>query len=197
MKELNQLAGESRAGFPLPESISPPPRSLFPDWKSWIRDMVTSLGIAGVVIVFLYQPVKVEGTSMMPRLTDQERIFINKFVYRFEPIHRGDVIVFRYPLDPAKSYIKRVIGLPGETVQMVDGEVFVNGRKLTEPYVLSIYRDHQSHRPIVVPPGEFYVLGDHRNSSNDSRLWGPVAQKYIYGKAVFIYWPMERFGFVE
>ncbi|MBI4478943.1 MAG: signal peptidase I [Acidobacteria bacterium] len=197
MKESDRLTGELTGELSLPEQASPSHWNLFPNWRSWIRDLVTSLGIAGVVIVFLYQPVKVEGTSMMPRLSDQERIFINKFVYRFEPIHRGDVIVFHYPLDPAKSYIKRVIGLPGETVRMVDGEVFVNGRKLTEPYVLSIYRDHQSHGPIVVPYGEFYVLGDHRNSSNDSRLWGTVARKYIYGKAVFVYWPMERFGFVE
>ncbi|MBI4460343.1 MAG: signal peptidase I [Acidobacteria bacterium] len=180
-----------------PERSTPLKADLLPDWRSWIRDLVISLGIAGVVIVFLYQPVKVEGTSMLPRLTDQERIFINKFVYRFEPIHRGDVEVFHYPLDPAKSYIKRIIGLPGETVQMVEGEIFINGRKLTEPYVLPIYRDRQSHGAIVVPHGEFYVLGDHRNSSNDSRLWGTVARKFIYGKAAFVYWPMERLGFVE
>ena len=197
MEESERITGEPRAELPLPERDSSPHWSSLPDWRSWIRDLVISLGIAGVVIVFLYQPVKVEGTSMMPRLTDQERIFINKFVYRLEPIQRGDVVVFRYPLDPAKSYIKRVIALPGETVQMVVGEVFVNGRKLTEPYVLSIYRDRQSHPPIVVPPDEFYVLGDHRNSSNDSRLWGTVERKYIYGKAVFVYWPIERFGFVE
>ena len=197
MNEPDRVTGEPRAEFSRPDRASLPPWSLFPDWRSWIRDLVISLGIAGVVIVFLYQPVKVEGTSMMPRLTDQERIFINKFVYRFEPIHRGDVVVFHYPLDRAKSYIKRVIGLPGETVQMVEGEVFINGRKLPESYVLPNYRDHQSHGPIVVPHNEFYVLGDHRNSSNDSRLWGTVARKNIYGKAVFVYWPMERFGFVE
>src|SRR3989337_1848005 len=93
-----------------PGTTSPSSGGWLPDLRSWLRDVLVSLVIAGVVIVFLYQPVKVEGTSMMPWLTDQERIFINKFVYQFEAIHRGDVVVFRYPLDPAKSYIKRVIG---------------------------------------------------------------------------------------
>ena len=153
-----------------------------------------SLGIAGVVILFLYQPVKVEGTSMMPRLEDQERIFINKFIYRFEPIERGDVIVFRFPGTPTRSYIKRVVGLPGETVRMVAGQVFVNGRKIEEPYVLAHFRDQQSQGPVVVPPGAFFVLGDHRNSSNDSRMWGTVPRSYIYGKAVLSYWPLQRFG---
>src|SRR3990167_5378324 len=102
--------------------------------RSWSRDFAIAVFIAGIIILFFYQPVKVEGTSMMPRLTDQERIFINKFLYQIEPIHRGDVVVFRYPLDPAKSYIKRVIGLPGETVRIVDGEVFINSRKLLDSY---------------------------------------------------------------
>ena len=169
-----------------------------PTWNveihRWFRDLLISLGIAGVVILFLYQPVKVEGTSMMPRLEDQERIFINKFIYRFEPIERGDVVVFRFPRMPARSYIKRVVGLPGETVRVVAGQVFVNGRRLTESYVLAHYRDQQSHGPVVVPPGEFYVLGDHRNSSNDSRMWGTVPRSYVYGKAVLAYWPLQRFG---
>ena len=169
---------------------------MLPDLRSWIRDLSISLLIAGVVIVFLYQPVKVEGTSMMPRLVDQERIFINKFVYQLEPVNRGDVVVFRYPFDQAKSYIKRVIGLPGETVRLVSGEVFINGRKLQEPYIVEEYRDRQSHAPIVIPPDQYYVLGDHRNSSNDSRVWGPVPKQYVYGKAVFVYWPVDRLGFL-
>ena len=196
MREPEQTATEAGGGSPQPAIIATPGGSLLPDFRSWIRDLVVSLFIAGVIIVFLYQPVKVEGTSMMPWLTDQERIFINKFVYQFEAIHRGDVVVFRYPLDPAKSYIKRVIGLPGETVRMVDGEVFINGRKLLEPYIVREYRDHQSHELMAVPLDEFYVLGDRRNSSNDSRVWGTVARKYVYGKAVFVYWPMDRFGFL-
>src|SRR6266446_4368965 len=122
---MNTMADIERPGTdpagetPIPLKAPDAAKSLLPDVRSWIRDIFVSLAIAGIVIVFLYQPVKVEGGSMMPELTDQERIFINKFVYRFEPIERGDVIVFWYPLDPAKSYIKRVVGLPGETLQLV------------------------------------------------------------------------------
>lgn len=196
MSELEQTAGDSGTGASSAEKDRLSSGTMLPDLRSWIRDLGISLLIAGVVIVFLYQPVKVEGTSMMPRLVDQERIFINKFVYQLEPINRGDVVVFRYPFDPAKSYIKRVIGLPGETVRLVNGEVFINDRKLREPYIVEEYRDRQSHAPIVIPPDQYYVLGDHRNSSNDSRVWGPVPQQYIYGKAVFVYWPVDRLGFL-
>src|SRR6202790_2251034 len=103
--------------------------------RSWGRDLVIALSLAIVIIIFFYQPVKVEGTSMTPQISDQERIFINKFVYRFEPIERGDVVVFWYPLDRSKSFIKRVVGLPDDTVEIRDGRVFVNGKRLTEAYV--------------------------------------------------------------
>jgi signal peptidase I len=171
--------------------------SWLPSVRSWARDLVLALFIAGVIILFFYQPVKVEGTSMMPRLTDQERIFINKFVYRLGAIHRGDVVVFRFPRDISKSYIKRVIGLPGDTVRLVDGEVYVNGVRLREPYILPEYRGHQTLLPETVGENEFYVLGDHRNSSNDSRSWGTVPREYIYGKAELVYWPLGRWGLLE
>ena len=194
MSEFEQPDGEAAATSA--EKAPVPEGTLLPGLWSWIRDLVVSLVIAGVVIVFLYQPVKVEGTSMMPRLVDQERIFINKFVYQIEAIERGDVIVFRYPYDQAKSYIKRVIALPGETVAVVDGEVFINGEKLDEPYLVDEYRDRQNHPPVVISPEEYYVLGDRRNSSNDSRVWGAVPQNSIYGKAVLVYWPVDRLGFL-
>jgi signal peptidase I len=163
---------------------------------SWFRDLLLSVVIAVVVILFLYQPVKVEGTSMMPSLLDQERIFINKFVYRFgmADIGRGDTVVFWFPGDPTKSYIKRVIGVPGDSVEVSDGAVFVNGRALGEPYVTEEYRDHVSMARKIVPQDEYFVLGDHRSSSNDSRTWGTVPRRYIYGKAVFVYWPLDRLG---
>lgn len=164
------------------------------DLRAWVRDVVISVVIAAIVIVFLYQPVKVEGTSMMPWLTDQERIFVNKFVYRFGEIHRGDIVVFWFPLDPSKSYIKRVIGLPGDTVEVVDGTVYVNGQPIEEDYVPEQYRDRMSYPTKTVEPDHYYVLGDHRNASNDSRTWGTVERKRIYGKAVFVYWPLEKFG---
>jgi signal peptidase I len=161
---------------------------------NWTRDLLIALGLAAVIIVFLYQPVKVEGTSMSPLLTDQERIFINKFVYRFEPIQRGDVVVFWYPMDRSKSFIKRVVALSGDTVEIQQGRVLVNGKELDEPYVPATFTDRSSLGPTRVPEGSFFVLGDHRNSSNDSRVFGAVPGQFIYGKAVFVYWPVERFG---
>src|ERR1700687_699574 len=106
-----------------PEATQPLRREL----RSWGRDLIIALSLAIVIIIFFYQPVKVEGTSMAPLISDQERIFINKFVYRFEPIERGDVVVFWYPLDRSKSFIKRVIGLPGDQVEILHGNVFING----------------------------------------------------------------------
>jgi signal peptidase I len=163
---------------------------------SWIRDLAFSVLIAIILIVFIYQPVKVEGTSMMPALTDQERIFINKFNYHFGigNIERGDMVVFWYPHDVTKSYIKRVIGLPGDTVEIDSGQVIVNGAPLAESYVPQEYRDHASYSSRTVPAGNYFVLGDHRSSSNDSRNWGYVERKYIYGKAVFVYWPLDKMG---
>ena len=162
--------------------------------RSWTRDLAVALGLALVIIIFLYQPVKVEGTSMAPLLSDQERIFINKFVYRFEPIERGDVVVFWYPLDRTKSFIKRVIALPGETIEIRSGHLFIDNKEWKEPYVPAIYLDGKSYGPRVIPPNEYFVMGDHRDSSNDSRFFGPVQRQYIYGKAVFAYWPVNHFG---
>src|SRR5580692_9873861 len=150
------------------------PRSRGMAISVWLRDLVISLAISGFIIIFVYQPVKVEGTSMMPSLEDQERIFVNKFVYRLEPIERGDVVVFRYPRDPSKSFIKRVIGLAGDRIRINAGQVWVNGRQLNEDYVPPAYADARSYPAITVPPDSYFVLGDHRSLSNDSRDFGPV-----------------------
>src|SRR5215813_13450574 len=163
-------------------------------FSAWMRDLFISLAISAFIIVFLYQPVKVEGTSMMPSLDDQERIFINKFVYRIEPIRRGDIVVFRYPRDPAKSFIKRVIGIAGDRVRIADGHVILNDRMLVEDYVPLAYDDERSFPEVVVPPDSYFVLGDHRSLSNDSRDFGPVDASYIYSKAVFGYWPVDKVG---
>src|ERR1700674_41307 len=184
-----------------PDGASPPTpehRSAAGATMAWLRDLFLSVLIAIVVILFLYQPVKVEGTSMMPSLVDQERIFINKFVYRFgiADIGRGDTVVFWFPGDPSKSYIKRVIGAPGDTIEVIEGKVFVNGQALAEPYVPDEYRDRVSMPRSVVPTDQYFVLGDHRSSSNDSRMWGMVPRRYIYGKAAFVYWPLDRLGLV-
>ena len=166
----------------------------FPTLAVWVRDLIISLAISAFIIIFLYQPVKVEGTSMLPGLDDQERIFINKFVYRLEPIERGDIVVFRYPRDLSKSYIKRVIGMAGDHVRIDDGAVYVNGRRIMEPYVPILYADLRSYPEIVVPQHSYFLLGDHRTMSDDSRDFGPVSEEFIYGKAVFGYWPIDRVG---
>jgi signal peptidase I len=178
----------------LPAERSAPLHSLRNEIRVWTRDLLIAIGLALVIIVFLYQPVKVEGTSMAPLLSDQERIFINKFVYRFEPIQRGDVVVFWYPLDHSKSFIKRVVGLPGETVEIRQGAVYVDGKMVPEPYVPPQYEDLSDFGPLRVDKDKYFVMGDHRISSNDSRVFGAVASHFIYGRAVFAYWPVDHFG---
>src|SRR5271166_1717217 len=130
----------------VPESAALP-HQLRHEIRVWTRDLLIAIGLALVIIVFLYQPVKVEGTSMAPLLSDQERIFINKFVYRFEAINRDDVVVFWYPLDRSKSFIKRVIALPGETVEIRHGTVLINGQTIAEPYVPPQYADVSDYPP--------------------------------------------------
>ena len=164
---------------------------------SWGRDLLLALVFSALFIVFLYQPVRVEGTSMLPGLQDQERIFINKFVYKLEAINRGDIVVFHYPFDPSKSYIKRVIASSGDRVRIIEGQVYVNGHPLKERYVPGEYFDYRSMTEITVPQHSYFVLGDHRSLSNDSRDFGPVDETYIYGKAVFVYWPMDKLGMLR
>jgi len=177
------------------QNDAPPAASNFHrELRVWARDLLLGICFIVVIIIFLYQPVKVEGTSMAPLISDQERIFINKLVYRFEAISRGDVVVFWYPYDRTKSFIKRVVGLPGETVEIRQGRVYVNEKLIEEPYILPAYLDSNSFPPFRIPPRQYFVMGDHRDSSNDSRMFGPVPGEYIYGKAVFAYWPMDHFG---
>jgi signal peptidase I len=178
-----------------PEEPPPAPESAgLRTLRTWMRDLFFSVLISFFIILFVYQPVKVEGGSMEPGLEDQEHIFINKLVYRLESIERGDIVVFRYPRDTHKSFIKRVIALPGDRIRISYGHVFVNDEQVPEPYVPSDYQDAKSFPEIVVPNNAYFMLGDHRSASNDSREFGPIMRSYIYGKAVFGYWPMEKLG---
>lgn len=189
---------------PAPEAISrtpqysgvAQPRSALLSAAFWFRDLMLAVLIAVLAILFLYRPVRVEGTSMMPSLYNQERLFINQFSYRFglSSIKRGDTVVFWFPEDTTKSYIKRVIGLPGDRVQIIDGYVYINGKKMAADYVPRRYRGHGDWGPETVPPNKYFVLGDDRIDSNDSRAWGFVPRSYIYGKAVFVFWPLDRIG---
>jgi signal peptidase I len=134
---------------------------------------------------------------MLPRLEDHDRLFINKFVYHVESIQRGDVVVFHYPRDPEKSYIKRVIGLPGDRIWIDHGEVWLNGKELNEGYVPDRYRDTRSMAESVIPDDCYFMMGDHRSISSDSREFGPVERDLVYGKAVFVYWPAKDAGVVR
>lgn len=172
-----------------PKGPQRPPGAIPPLVLTWLRDIFVSVVVAFFIITFLYQPVKVEGTSMQPQLRDEDRLVINKFVYHFSRIERGDVVVFNYPRDPSKSYIKRVIALPGDDLRIDRGVVYVNGEQIAEPYVPEQFEDTRSLDEQVIPTGEYFVLGDHRCVASDSRDFGPVKRSLIYGKATIVYWP--------
>jgi len=192
-------AVESIAGIESAAASEPvaPAKHKAAGWTLWMRDLLFSAAASMMIIVFLYQPVRVEGISMLPRLEDQDRLFINKFVYHFSDISRGDVVVFRYPQDTTKSYIKRIVALPGDKLRIVRGQLFVNDKAIAEPYVPEEYRDTKSVDAMIVPAGEYYVLGDHRCIASDSRDFGPVRRELIYGKASFVYWPVDQAGVVR
>jgi signal peptidase I len=174
-----------------------PPAHVRGVMHSWLRDLVISVVVSAIIIIFLYQPVRVEGTSMLPVLEDQDRLFINKLAYRVGEIHRGDVVVFLYPHDHEKSYIKRVIALPGDTLRIDHGQVYVNDTRVEESYVPRQFADDRSQPEMTVPQHEYFVMGDHRSVSSDSRDFGPVDRELIYGKAAFVYWPMDQAGVVR
>ncbi len=165
--------------------------------RAWFSDLLLAVFVSVFIFAFLYQPVRVEGTSMLPVLEDQDRLFINKMAFHVGDVHRGDVVVFRYPRDRTKSYIKRVIALPGDSIRIDHGKVFVNNQALSETYVPMRFWDDRSQPQMVLPPDEFFVMGDHRSISSDSREFGPVERKLIYGKAAFVYWPMDQAGVVR
>jgi signal peptidase I len=163
------------------------------------RDLLFALMFAALLVVFVVQPVKVEGTSMEPNLHNGERIFVNKLIYYGLPkLKRGDIVVFWFPDNPSKSYIKRIIGLPGEMVEIRDGRIYIKPpggpqQLLEEPY-LDPQRNisRANHEPVEVRAHYYFVMGDNRDASSDSRSWGLVPEKYIYGKALFRYWPLSR-----
>jgi signal peptidase I len=162
-------------------------------WE-FLHDLSVAVLFCFFLIAFVAQAFRVQGTSMEPLLRDGERIVVNKFIYRFRPIERGDVVVFWYPRDPSVSFIKRVVGLPGDLVEIRSGQLIVNGVPALEAYLPEALRDGDSFPPTDVRKGYYFVLGDHRRSSNDSRTWGEVPEKYIYGRAVFRFWPFDRVG---
>lgn len=201
--EENLVAGAGAAQSTLSDTeqyVTPRPLSRFwPAARALMRDLLFSVMVAIFIVTFIVQPVKVDGTSMLPQLHDGERLFVNRMIfYGIPKIRRGDIVAFWFPDDPSKSFIKRVIGLPGETVQVRDSHIYIDGRELMESYIdpkLNILEDTQP--PIYVKDHYYFVMGDNRDNSFDSRSWGLVPEKYIYGKAMLRYWPLTSVGMLS
>jgi signal peptidase I len=189
--EVQQLKRESRQG-------------IWSESLKLLRDVFLIIVVFILFGVFVAQPVVVEGTSMVPQLHDGERLLVNKLIYyKFQSVswghlERGDIVVFWFPNDPDKSYVKRIIGLPGEKVEIRSGRVYINGQELNESYLDT---EHNKNLPSFserkVEPHHYFVMGDNRDNSSDSRYWGLVPEKYIYGKAFFRYWQPGNIGFLE
>ena len=157
---------------------------------AWLKTLVSAAVYAVLIVTFLFQVARVEGLSMAPTLEDQDRLIVNKLVYRIGEPRRGDIVMLYYRLNPEKSFVKRVIAEEGDTVRIVDGRVYVNDIPLKDDYVPNEYRSHDDWGPQVIPDGYYFVMGDHRNNSSDSRHWGMVPKKYIIGKVQLRWWPV-------
>lgn len=178
-----------------PEKETSGSKLWFSEARSLVRDFFFAAATALLIVIFVVQPVKVEGTSMLPRLHDGERIFINKFIYQVESIKRGDIVVFWYPKNPSQSFIKRVIGVPGDEIRITNSKLYINNQYIPEPYLSPEYTSNvMPNRYWIVDEHHYFVMGDNRDASNDSRAWGLVPEKYIYGKAIFRYWPLNTVG---
>ncbi|WP_240610900.1 signal peptidase I [Ammonifex thiophilus] len=162
-------------------------------WQEIIESLVIAVILAVVIRAFILQPFYIPSGSMIPTLLQGDRILVAKFAYWFKDPQRGDIIVFHYPLNPRKDYIKRVIGVGGDVVELRDNHLYINGHLTPEPYLPpgTVFPDYG---PVKVPPGCYFVLGDNRMNSEDSRVWGMLERRYIIGKAIFRYWPLDRIG---
>jgi signal peptidase I len=189
--EVVQLRRESRQG-------------IWTESLRLARDIFLIIVVFILFGVFAVQPVVVEGTSMLPQLNDGERLLVNKLVYykiqgvSWGHLERGDIVVFWFPKEPDKSYVKRIIGLPGEMIEVRNGKVFIDGQELNEGYLDTEHNQSlPSFPPKRVEEHHYFVMGDNRDNSSDSRYWGLVPEKYIYGKAFFRYWKPSNMGFLE
>jgi len=157
---------------------------------AWVKTLVSAGVYAILIVTFGFQVARVEGMSMAPTLEDQDRLIVNKLIYRIGEPRRGDIVMLYYPVDPAKSFVKRVIAEEGDKVRIVDGRVYVNDVPVPDNYVLPEFRSRDDYAEQVVQPGYYFVMGDHRNNSSDSRHWGLVPKKYIIGKVQLRWWPV-------
>jgi signal peptidase I len=159
------------------------------NWKRFVLDIIETLALAAILffgINLVSARVRVDGFSMQPTLEDGEFVLVSKVNYQFGDVERGDIVVFHFPLDPEQELIKRVIGLPSDTISVQNGQVSVNGWVLDEPYIAAAPAYSGEW---IVPDGQLFVLGDNRNDSSDSHSWGYLPLEKVVGKAVVIYWP--------
>jgi signal peptidase I len=150
---------------------------------AWVKTVLSAAVYAILIVTFGFQVARVEGQSMAPTLEDQDRLIVNKLLYRWSAPRRGDIVMLYYPRDPSKSFVKRVIAEEGDTIRIVDGRVYVNDVPVDDSYVLPEFRNHEDYGPLVIEPGYYFVMGDHRNNSSDSRHWGMVPKRYIIGRS--------------
>jgi signal peptidase I len=193
------------ASLAVPEMTSPSPRAsrvesgardalsrIGEELVAWIKTLASAAVYATLIVTFGFQVARVEGQSMAPTLADQDRLIVNKLIYRISEPRRGDIVMLYYPLNPDKSFVKRVIAEEGDQVRIVDGQVYVNEVPLRDEYVPAEFRSHDDWGPQVIPEGYYFVMGDHRNNSSDSRHWGMVPKKYIIGKVQVRWWPLPH-----
>jgi len=185
-----------------------------PEIKEWVETIFVALILALIIRSFIVQPFKIPTGSMEETLLVGDRILVNRFIYglripfttkrifKFKKPERADVIVFNYPEDPKRAFIKRVIGKEGDVVEIKDGKIYINSKLFEHPAIKNIYYYNQGNlglinQKIVVPKDSYYVLGDNSRSSRDSRYWGFVPDKYLIGKAFLIYWPIKRIRIIK
>jgi signal peptidase I len=192
------VAGSPVAYVPPPaaDTSAPPTESVGP-WRRMGQEVVAGLQTllsaavyATLIVTFGFQVARVDGLSMAPTLEDHDRLIVNKLVYEIGEPRPGDIVMLYYPLNPEKMFVKRVIAREGDSVRIVDGRVYVNDVPLHDDYVPAEFRSHDDWGPQVIQQGYYFVMGDHRNNSSDSRHWGPVPKKYIVGKVKVRWWPL-------
>jgi signal peptidase I len=190
-------AASTSSTFSTPVPVTPPVDALGA-WKrmgseilAGVQTLVSAAVYATLIVTFGFQVARVDGLSMAPTLEDHDRLIVNKLVYELGEPRPGDIVMLYYPLNPEKMFVKRVIAREGDTVRIVDGRVYVNDVPLHDEYVPAEFRSHDDWGPQVIQQGYYFVMGDHRNNSSDSRHWGPVPKKYIVGKVKVRWWPLQ------
>jgi signal peptidase I len=183
---------------PVPADWGPPPTPSFGSRLArFVGEVLQTLVVAAVIFLgvnLVTARIRVEGSSMEPTLHDAELVVVNRLAYRWSPPGRGDIVVFHFPLDPERRFIKRIVGLPGEYVVIRDGQVTIDGVELDEPYIAAPPRYRGEWQ---IQPGQVFVLGDNRNNSSDSQTWGPLPIDQLIGKAVLVYWPPPVMGLIH